>query len=595
MMANGDSVGVFQFESEGMRETLRRVRPTEFEHLIALNALYRPGPMENIPTYTRSLHDPGSVTYPDERLRPILESTFGVIVYQEQAMQISKEIAGFSGAKADDLRKAIGKKNREAMAKLKPEFFAGCRASGTSESVIEWLWTTNERSADYSFNKSHSACYALIAYRTAWLKANYPAEFMAALISSVMDTKDRVPFFVAQAEQMGIEILPPDVNLSDHEFVVVDGNIRFGLDAVKGVGYQAVEAIKAARGDGADAAGAGTAGGGAPPRPFTSLFDFCERVDNRAVNKKAIEALIKCGAFGSTGDSRKGMLSVLEQAQAAGAKSQQDALIGQGSIFDLAMVDGPGETGGNGTPPAFGASHAPIPAEEFDQSQLLAAEKESLGLFISAHPLKEVGPALRKKVDCAIGEIATRKDQDWVTIGGIVQQFKKIKTKKGDMMAFATLSDLEESVELVVFGSVLETAEPALAVDTVVLVRGKVDHKDANKSVVLAQQVERFEPKPEEIARAREEAAKPPPPPAPLRLCVDATALPATALADLKDLLVGSPGEAEVVIELATSSGRRRLKLGPDYRVSRSAGLRAQLDQLLGPALLTSPQTGVAA
>ena len=237
MMAAGDSVGVFQFESEGMRETLRRVRPSELEHLIALNALYRPGPMENIPNYTRGMHQPESVTYPDERLRPILESTFGVIVYQEQAMQISKEIAGFSGAKADDLRKAIGKKNREAMAKLKPEFFAGCRASGTSESVTEWLWTTNERSADYSFNKSHSACYAMIAYRTAWLKANYPAEFMAALISSVMDTKDRVPFFAAQAEQMGIEILPPDVNLSDHEFVVVDGNIRFGLDAVKGVGF----------------------------------------------------------------------------------------------------------------------------------------------------------------------------------------------------------------------------------------------------------------------------------------------------------------------------------------------------------------------
>jgi DNA polymerase-3 subunit alpha len=591
MMADGDSVGVFQFESEGMRETLRRVRPSELEHLIALNALYRPGPMENIPNYTRGMHNPESVTYPDERLRPILESTFGVIVYQEQAMQISKEIAGFSGAKADDLRKAIGKKNREAMAKLKPEFYAGCQASGTSESVTEWLWTTNERSADYSFNKSHSACYALIAYRTAWLKANYPAEFMAALISSVMDTKDRVPFFAAQAEQMGIKILPPDVNLSDHEFVVVEGNIRFGLDAVKGVGYQAVEAIKAARGDGGPAG----AGSGPPPQPFTSLFDFCERVDNRAVNKKAIEALIKCGAFGSTGDSRKGMLSVLEQAQAAGAKSQQDALIGQGSIFDLAMVDGPADGEANGGSAAFSASHAPIPAEEFDQSQLLAAEKESLGLFISAHPLKELGPALRKRVDCAVGEIAARKDQDWVTIGGIVQQFKKIKTKKGDMMAFATVSDLEESVELVVFGSVLETAEQALAVDTVVLVRGKVDHKDANKSVVLAQQVERFEPRPEEVARAREEAAKPPPPPAPLRLCVDATVLPATALADLKDLLAGSPGEAEVVIELATSSGRRRLKLGPDYRVSRSAGLRAQLDQLLGPALIASPQTGVAA
>ena len=242
------------------------------------------------------------------------------------------------------------------------------------------LWTTNERSADYSFNKSHAACYALISYRTAWLKANYPAEYMAALISSVMDTKDKVPFFVAQAEQMGIAILPPDVNLSDHEFVVVDGNIRFGLDAVKGVGYQAVEAIKTARGDDERAARS------------PSLFDFCERVDNRAVNKKAIEALIKCGAFGSTDDSRKGMLMVLEQAQASGQKAQQDALIGQGSIFDLGLDLGGGDGGRHGAAAAFaGPSHAPIPGDEFDRTELLAAEKESLGLFISAHPLKEVG------------------------------------------------------------------------------------------------------------------------------------------------------------------------------------------------------------
>src|SRR5947209_8270267 len=331
MLARGDSIGVFQFESEGMREALKKVRPTEFDDLVALVALYRPGAMDQIPTYARGKRDPEMIAYPDERLRSILESTKGVILYQEQAMRIAKELAGFSGAKADDLRKAIGKKNREAMAKLKPEFVAGCRASGTSEQVIEFLWATNEKSADYSFNKSHAACYALISYRTAWLKSNYPAEYMAALISSVMDTKDKVPFFVSQAEQMGIAILPPDVNLSDHEFVVVDCNIRFGLDAVKGVGYQAVEAIKRAREEGG---------------PFTDLWDFCARVDGRCVNKKAIEALIKCGAFGSTGAPRKGMLEVLEQAQAAGQKSQQDALIGQGSIFDFDGGDaGPSEAG----------------------------------------------------------------------------------------------------------------------------------------------------------------------------------------------------------------------------------------------------------
>src|SRR3712207_2618180 len=247
MMARGDSVGVFQLESECMREALKKVGPDEFEDLVALNALYRPGAMDQIPTYARGKKNPDTITYIDERLRPITEPTKGVILYQEQSMQIAKSIAGFSGPKADDLRKAIGKKNREAMAKLKPEFVEGCRASGTAEDVIEALWTVNEKSADYSFNRSHAACYALIAYRTAWLKANYPAEYMAALISSVMDTKDKVPFFVSQTESMGIGILPPDVNESDHEFMVVDGNIRFGLDAVKGVGYAAVEDRKSTR------------------------------------------------------------------------------------------------------------------------------------------------------------------------------------------------------------------------------------------------------------------------------------------------------------------------------------------------------------
>jgi DNA polymerase III subunit alpha len=573
MLSEGDSIGVFQFESEGMREALKKVRPTEFDDIVALVALYRPGAMDQIPTYARGKRDAESISYPDDRLRPILESTKGVILYQEQAMQVAKEIAGFSGAKADDLRKAIGKKNRAAMAQLKPEFVAGCRASGTSESVIEWLWNTNERSADYSFNRSHAACYGLISYRTAWLRSNYPAEYMAALISSVMDTKDKVPFFVAQAELMGIAILPPDVNLSDHEFVVVEGNIRFGLDAVKGVGYQAVEAIKRAREEGG---------------PFRDLWDFCERIDNRAVNKKAIESLIKCGAFGSTRASRKGMLSVLEQAQGAGQKAQQDALIGQGSIFDLGFDLGDGGAANPGaSATAFaGPSHAPIPGEEFDRTELLAAEKESIGLFISAHPLKDVGAALRAKSDGSLAELAHRRDGDWVTVGGMVTQAKRIKTKKGDWMMFATLYDLDASVEIIVFGKALAASEDALQTDSIVLVRGRVDHKDADKTCVIAQQVERFEPSQEEVLAAQVQAAKPVLGPSALRLHLDATALPATALGELKDVLAGFPGESDVVIELSTSVGHRRMKLGPSYRVARSASLHAELDSLLGSALM---------
>ncbi|MEZ5123418.1 MAG: DNA polymerase III subunit alpha [Solirubrobacterales bacterium] len=566
MMARGDSIGVFQFESEGMQEALRKVQPTEFDDLVALNALYRPGAMDQISTYARGKREPESIVFADDRLRPILESTKGVILYQEQAMQISKELAGFSGAQADDLRKAIGKKNREAMAKLEPLFREGCRASGTSEQVIDWLWTTNERSADYSFNKSHAACYALIAYRTAWLKATYPAEYMAALISSVMSTKDKVPFFVARCEEMGIEILPPDVNLSDHEFTVVEGNIRFGLDAVKGVGYAAVEAIKAAREE---------------DGPFTSLWDFCARVDARAVNKKAIEALIKCGAFGSTEGSRKGMLVVLEQAQAAGAKQQQDALTGQGSIFDLEPV-------GGGATAFVAPSHPPIPTEEFEQSELLAIEKEAIGLFISAHPLKEVREALRLKVDCPLAELEHRKDQEWVTIGGIVAQAKKIRTKAGSTMMFATLDDLEGSVEIVVFERVLAEQEAALAVDEIVLVRGRVDHKDATKTAVIVQSAEPFKPTPEEVERAREEvrALAQRTAPKPFEVHVDATRLPATIIDELRTLLSHHPGESEVLLAVRTSGGHRRLRLGSEYRVAATAMLRAELDHVLGEALL---------
>src|SRR5918997_3975887 len=320
MLARGASTGVFQLESDGMREALKKVKPTEFDDIVALVALYRPGAMRYIDTYARIKRTPEAAKYLDERLRPITESTYSVILYQEQSMQIAKEIAGFSGAEADDLRKAIGKKNRQAMAALKERFEEGARATGTDKRTIDELWAVNEAAADYSFNRSHAACYGLIAYRTAWLRANYPAEYMAALISSVMSTKDKVPFFVSCCEEMGIEVLPPDVNECGHRFVVVEGNIRFGLDAVKNVGAAAVDAIIAAREEGG---------------PFSSLWDFCRRVDCRAVNKKAIEALIKCGAFDSTGATRTGMLQVLEQAQGAGQTTQQDAQMGQSSIFDL--------------------------------------------------------------------------------------------------------------------------------------------------------------------------------------------------------------------------------------------------------------------
>ncbi len=571
MLARGDSGGVFQFESEGMQDALRTVQPTEFDDLVALVALYRPGAMDQIGTYAKGKREPSTVTIRDPRLEPILGKTYGVILYQEQAMLIATQLAGFSGAKADDLRKAIGKKDRKAMGKLEPEFREGCKASNTEAHVIDWMWTTNEKSADYSFNRSHAACYALIAYRTAWLKANFPAEYMAALISSVMDTKDKVPIFINRCEEMGIEILPPDVNLSDHTFVVDNGAIRFGLDAVKGVGYQAVEAIKESReGDG----------------EFTSLWDFCERVDGRLVNKRALEALIKCGAFGSTGATRQGMMHVLEQAQAAGQQAQTDAQIGQASIFDeVGEADGP----------SAGKVHPPISGAEFSERDLLAAEKEAIGCFLSTHPLKEVRGALLGASDCSLAALADRRDGDSVTVGGIIAAARKIRTKKGDQMMFATLNDLETDIELVIFGKTLENYGDALGVDEIVLVKGRVDHKDRSKICVVAQSVERFEPSAEQIEKAAEAEAIEALGPQPIHLKVDATdsGLLASVIDELKHILGNHSGEHEVVLDITTSGGGRSLKFGERYRVAPTPSLRAELEHVLGPAAMRT--TGQAA
>jgi DNA polymerase-3 subunit alpha len=305
------------------------------------------------------------------------------------------------------------------------------------------------------------------------------------------------------------------------------------------------------------------------------------------VNKKSIEALVKCGALDSSGASRKGMLAALETAQAAGQKAQQDALIGQGSIFDLG-ADAADPNGGGTTGSLTRPTHPPMLSEEFDRTELLAAEKEALGLFVSAHPLKAVRPALRAKVDCTLADLGGRRDGDWVTVGGIITHTKRIRTKKGDPMMFATLDDLEGTVELLVFGKVLAAADETLAPDRIVTVRGKVDHRDATSTCVIAQEVATFEPTADEVAAAETRAAAAVTVRAPLHLRVDAARLPAGVIGDLKHLLQDFPGEAEVVLEMQTAGGARRLRLGPEYRVTPSSSLRASLDQLLGDAALAA-------
>ncbi len=544
MLARGEATGVFQFESSGMREALRQVKPTEFEDLIALVALYRPGPMQYIPTYAARKNGKESVTFHDPRLKPILGGTFGISIYQEESMEIAKQIAGFSLFEAEDLRRAIGKKDHKLMASLEGKFIEGCIANATSDAVARQLWDDMEKAQDYSFNKAHAACYALISYQTAWLRAHHPCEYMAALISSVMNTKDRVPFYVNACHELGIEVLPPDVNESDVDFAVVGGKIRFGLNAVKGVGELACRTIIRARDEGG---------------PFTSIWDFTERVDPSVVNKRALESLVKCGALPGP---RMGMLQVLEQALAYGQKQHADRLAGQGSIFD----------GLFGEAEITGERHHPaVPNEEFEKQDLLRLERETLGLYVSEHPLASIRAELRAKTDATIAELEKRRDGENVVVGGIVSEVRQLLTKRGEQMVFLRLDDVTGGIDCVVFAGAYAAASELCAADRIVIVKGRVDHKEG-ETKLIAQEISAFE-----SVRARRE----------VRLRIDATRAPAGVVAELANLIRGYPGESPVLVDCVTSQGPLVLRLGPAYRVAADADFYAEVRALLGESALS--------
>jgi DNA polymerase-3 subunit alpha len=404
------------------------------------------------------------------------------------------------------------------------------------------LWKDTEQSQDYSFNKSHAACYALIAYRTAWLKAHHPCEYMAALISSVMNTKDRVPLYVNACAEMGIDVEPPDVNCSQRDFAVVEGKIRFGLNAVKNVGEAAAAAIVAARESGGS---------------FASLWDFTERVDPTVVNKRALEALIKCGALDSTEAPRRGMLAVIDHALAWGGREQSDRLLGQGSIFDL------------GEDAAQPKVHPVIPDGEFEKAELLALEKESLGIYVSEHPLEAVKDQLKRKTDSRLSEMSARRDGDVVTVGGIVGAIKEVTTRKGDPMVFVQLDDVTGSAEVVVFNSVYQQSRELLVPDSILVVKGRVDHKQQGDTKLIAMEVTAFA-----VAHM----------PTEVRLQVDARKAPAGIIKELAGLVRDFPGEAAVIVSLETSLGPKVLELGAGFRVHPSPAFFGEVKALLGEA-----------
>jgi len=448
LLSAGETVGVFQLEGAGMTRYLKELRPSRIEDIMAMVALFRPGPMANIPAYIRRKHGREPITYLHPSLEPVLRETYGVMVYQEDVMAVAQAAAGYTLAEADVLRYAVGKKIKDKLEAQREKFIAGCRHRGIPKRTADQLWEQFEPFARYGFNRAHAACYGLIAYYTAYLKANYPVEYMTAVLTHEAQGQDwmaKVALAVAEARRMGIRVLPPDVNASEENFSVEGAAIRFGLSAVKHVGAGAVQEIIRARQEGR----------------FSSLADLCTRVDGRLVNKRVLESLIKAGALDSLGQPRAQLLAGLDQALAAAQRAQRLRDSPQQGLFAL---DGPAVE-----PPPL------LPVEEFSDEERLAMEKEMLGLYISDHPLAHLQEDLAARVSLPIGQLSEVRDRATVTVGGIVTALKRTTTRSGSVMAFLTLEDLTGTVEVIVFPKTYEQNAFLLKKDAVLVVRGRAD------------------------------------------------------------------------------------------------------------------------
>ncbi|WP_319416764.1 DNA polymerase III subunit alpha [Marispirochaeta aestuarii] len=447
MLGEGKSTAVFQFESSGMQGILKQAKPSSIEELIALNALYRPGPMQFIPQYIDSKMGRAPIRYPHPDLQEVLEPTYGVIVYQEQVMQVAQIIGGFSLGKADILRRAMGKKKEKEMEKMKKEFLEGAAVRGYDKKLADDIFEMLKPFAGYGFNKSHAAAYSVVAYKTAYLKANYPAEFMAANLTNEINSPDAFSDYLTSTKEMGIEILPPDINLSEKTFTVVDGKIFYGLQGIKNVGTGAVEEIIRIREE---------------EGPYDSFTDFLDRIDLKLVNRRVIETLIQAGLFDRFGLNRATLLGNLEQVLEWTIKQKESREFGQTSLFD----------------PADEASLSSFefdPREEFDQMELLRMEKENLGNYFSGHPLDKYRDIFKKCVSLNVSRAENAAADKTYTLLGMIKSLRTIITKKGDQMAFAMYEDFNGSMELIFFPKTWAQLRDVVSVDMVTGLEGKID------------------------------------------------------------------------------------------------------------------------
>jgi DNA polymerase III subunit alpha len=550
LLSKGLTAGIFQFEGRGMTDILRRVKPSRLADLTALNALYRPGPIQGgmIDDFIARKTGKKRVTYNLPQLKEILDETYGVIVYQEQVMQIAAAVAGFSLGEADVLRRAMGKKKHEVMVAMQEKFLAGAKEKGVPAAKAEKLFDLMAQFAGYGFNKSHSAAYALVAYHTAFLKTHYSVEFMAALLTSEIGNPDKLTHYLNECRDMGIDILPPDINSSERTFTPSNGQIRFGLTAIKNVGDAAIVSVVEARNK---------------LGRFDNLFQFCENVDLRLLNKRVIESLIKAGATDSMGARRSQLLAVLDRAMEWGQRQQRIAESGQHGLF------------GGGDDSAIVAPVELPEVPELSEAERLAGEKELVGFYVTGHPLEKYLPQLRELTQANSSVIEELENDAPVTLGGILTNLRIRPSKKGKLWGAATLEDLRGTVDLLIFPQTLEHLQPVLKPDTALLIKGQVRHDENARAKVVVS-----EAKPLDTAVNGNKPA--------LHIRINPSKVSDRMLEELETLLRAHPGHHPVLFEVERPGDFRVLMKPQDPKVVDATGdLLAGLRALLGEHSVT--------
>lgn len=542
LLGSGDTDGVFQLESSGMRELLVRMRPTVFEDLIALVALYRPGPLGSgmVEEFIDRKQGRTPIRYELPQLEPILKDTYGIIVYQEQVMQIAVELAGYTMGQADVLRKAMGKKIASVMEEQRQFFIAGACRNGVSQETASRIFDLMAKFGEYGFNKSHSAAYALVAYQTAYLKAHFPVEFMAALLTSEKDRTDKVIRYISACKERSIEVLPPDVNESEHDFSVSEGKIRFGLGGVRNVGRKAIEAILEARKE----------------KSFASLQDFCFRVDLQKVNRRVVESLIKCGAFDSFGGHRAQYMAALDRILDDSQRHHKARSRGQMSMF--------------GEDKPFQSMTFPMPAvAEWEEHQRLEYEKETLGFYVTGHPMERIVELVAPWCNADTQSLASMADRSEVRMVGMKRACKEVSTKNGERMGFLTLEDLKGSVEVVCFPDAYRQALPLIQEERPLCVRGILEHGEESHKLVATEVLS--------LEQVRDLQA-----PA-LEMAIKASLLTEEDLVDLRDLIKSHPGFRGLRLHLVLEGGQVAVLELPDtLRVDPRSELVQRIQSALG-------------